>query len=79
MHTGVPPGVRTKARPQGLPPRSAPRRPGSRDVGLAAVVFPGQEAGGGTARDPHHGELLGVARAGARVGAGARVLPQHGV
>lgn len=63
------------ARP--APPRPAP--PGSRDVGLAAVVFPGQVAGSGAAGHPHHRELLGVTRDGARVGAHARVLPQHGV
>lgn len=77
--------LRTEARPGGsvLALTPGPRAPGplrgSRDVGLAAVVFPGQVAGGGAARHPHHGELLGVARAGARVGTGARVLLQHGV
>lgn len=74
------PGVRRKTRPgEGFPPLPCPCPAGSHDVGLAAVVFPGQVAGSSAARHPHHGELLGVARAGARVGAGAGVLPQHGV
>lgn len=75
------PPIRSQGARGGCPPRLGPHRPAgrSRDVGLAAVEFPGQVARGGAARDPHHGELLGVARGGARVGAGARVLPQHGV
>lgn len=68
---GRPPGARA--------PGARPSRRGSRDVGLSAVEFPSQVAGGGAARDPHHGELLGVARDGARVGTNARFLPHHGV
>lgn len=74
------PGVRRKTRPgEGFPPLPCPCPASSHDVGLAAVVFPGQVAGSCAARHPHHGELLGVARAGARVAAGACVLPQHGI
>lgn len=52
---------------------------GSRDVGFTAVELARQVARRGTAGNPHHGELLGVARHGAGVGTVTQVLAQHGI